>query len=110
MRQSTCGGEEARPPARMCGTAVPKGAALDEVQGTNERMTGETIGDYIRKRSLTEASLELMGTRRPILDIAVDISSSRMKPSAAPSKRCSACLRTPSAARGYGRSSTAKER
>ncbi|WII39120.1 helix-turn-helix domain-containing protein [Paenibacillus thiaminolyticus] len=35
-------------------------------------MTGETIGDYIRKRRLTEASLELMGTRRPILDIAVD--------------------------------------
>lgn len=35
-------------------------------------MTGETPGNYIRKRRLTEAALELLSSRRPILDIAVE--------------------------------------
>ena len=35
-------------------------------------LTGETIGDYIRKRRLTEAAIELLGTNRPILEIAMD--------------------------------------
>ncbi|MBN3525811.1 AraC family transcriptional regulator [Paenibacillus apiarius] len=35
-------------------------------------MTGETIGDYIRRRRLTEAALELLAGQRPILDIALD--------------------------------------
>ncbi|WP_010503209.1 AraC family transcriptional regulator [Paenibacillus elgii] len=34
--------------------------------------TGETIGDYIRKRRLTEAAIELLSSDKPILDIAVD--------------------------------------
>ncbi|MGZ9584856.1 AraC family transcriptional regulator [Paenibacillus marinisediminis] len=35
-------------------------------------LTGETIGNYIRKRRLTEAARELLGTNRPIMDIAMD--------------------------------------
>ncbi|UHA73566.1 helix-turn-helix domain-containing protein [Paenibacillus sp. 481] len=35
-------------------------------------LTGETIGDYIRKRRLSEAARELLFSERSILDIAVD--------------------------------------
>lgn len=35
-------------------------------------MTGETIGDYIRKRRLTEAAVALLSCERPILDIALE--------------------------------------
>lgn len=35
-------------------------------------MTGETLGDYIRKRRLTEAAVALLSSERPILDIALE--------------------------------------
>ena len=35
-------------------------------------LTGETLGDYIRKRRLTEAACELLHTHRRILDIALE--------------------------------------
>ena len=34
--------------------------------------TGETLGDYIRKRRLTQAACELLNTNNRIIDIAVD--------------------------------------
>lgn len=35
-------------------------------------LTGETLGDYIRKRRLTQAASELLTTHRRIIDIALD--------------------------------------
>jgi len=35
-------------------------------------ITGETVGDYIRKRRLTEASYELINTNKNIIEIALD--------------------------------------
>ncbi|WP_289356690.1 AraC family transcriptional regulator [Paenibacillus sp. S-12] len=35
-------------------------------------MTGETLGDYIRKRRLTEAAVALLSSERSILDIALE--------------------------------------
>jgi len=35
-------------------------------------LTGETLGDYIRKRRLTQAACELLASDRRIIDIAID--------------------------------------
>lgn len=37
-----------------------------------QSLTGETIVEYIRKRRLTNAALELVGTDKRIIDIAFD--------------------------------------